>query len=192
MKLDQSYWNERYLNSKTAWDLKRVSHPMKHIIDRLEDKNAAILIPGAGNAHEARYLLERGFTNVTVLDIASDPINRLKKSLYALHLNVIQQDFFEHQGSYDIILEQTFFCALESRFRESYPRQASMLLKDNGALTGVLFNFPDLRAEPPYGGSAAEYQSLFEPWFHIATIKDCEHSEIERTGKELFIHLIKK
>jgi hypothetical protein len=44
--------------------------PIKNYIDTLKDKDIAILIPGCGNTYEAAYLLEQGFTNVTVIDIA--------------------------------------------------------------------------------------------------------------------------
>jgi hypothetical protein len=48
-----------------------VSPPIKAYIDTLKNKDIAILIPGCGNTYEAAYLLlEQGFTNVTVIDIA--------------------------------------------------------------------------------------------------------------------------
>lgn len=192
MRLDQSYWNERYLNAQTGWDLGTVSRPMERIIDSLTDKHAAILIPGAGNAHEATYLLSKGFQNITVLDIAPAPVERLKKELTNPAIKIIQGDFFDHEGSYDLILEQTFFCALESRFRESYPKHASALLKKNGVITGVLFNFTTQRKEPPYGGTPQEYQSIFSPYFNLEKMIDCNWSENDRAGKELFIHFTKK
>jgi hypothetical protein len=53
----------------TGWDLAWCL-PIKNYIDTLKDKDIAILIPGCGNTYEAAYLLEQGFTNVTVIDIA--------------------------------------------------------------------------------------------------------------------------
>jgi thiopurine S-methyltransferase len=192
MKLDQSYWNERYLSAQTGWDLGKVSRPLQFIIDSISDKNASILIPGAGNAHEAHYLLSQGFQNVTVLDIAPAPVNELKQLFQGKPITVLQGNFFNHHGTYDIILEQTFFCALESRFRESYPKKTVQLLTDKGVLTGVLFNFTQQRTEPPYGGTAEEYRSLFDPYFNLNSIEPCTFSEEDRKGKELFIHFTKK
>jgi hypothetical protein len=40
------------------------------IFFQVENKNVKILIPGCGNAHEAELLLEEGFKNITLLDIA--------------------------------------------------------------------------------------------------------------------------
>ena len=71
-KLDQSYWESRYINHDTPWQLESVSSPLKWIIDELQDENQRILIPGGGNSQEAIYLLEKGliqlcsFYNTTI------------------------------------------------------------------------------------------------------------------------------
>jgi hypothetical protein len=51
----------------TGWDFLYL--PIKNYIDTLKDKDIAILIQVAG-IHMKLYLLEQGFTNVTVIDIA--------------------------------------------------------------------------------------------------------------------------
>lgn len=192
MKHNQQYWQERYENHATAWDLGHVSRPLKSIIDGIKDKNTSILIPGAGNAYEAVYLVDQGFINVTVLDIASAPLNQLKSKLNSKNdLRIIQQDFLKHVGEYDLILEQTFFCALEPRFRESYLAKCHQLLNTSGCLQGVLFDFEAHRDEPPYPASAATYRNLFEEKFEILTLERCDHSEESRQGKELVFKLRK-
>jgi pyrimidine operon attenuation protein/uracil phosphoribosyltransferase len=192
MKLDDQYWEQRYVDKSTAWDLGEASPPLKRFIDQIMDKNARILIPGAGSAHEAKYLLSKGFKDVTVLDYAPTPMDTLKKETRDVRLKIVQEDFFEHVGSYDIILEQTFFCALESRFRESYPKKIYELLNKSGSLMGVLFNFKAERSEPPYGGSTQEYKSLFQDRFVIEQLEPCNYSDSSRAGKELLIHFRKK
>jgi thiopurine S-methyltransferase len=193
MKHDQQYWQERYENNTTAWDLGHVSRPLKTIIDGIEDKKTSILIPGAGNAYEAIYLVEQGFTNVTVLDIVNTPLKRLKSRLKNKNvMRIIQQDFLKHAGNYDLILEQTFFCALESRFRESYLNKCHQLLNTCGYVQGVLFDFEAHRDEPPYPASAATYRNLFKENFEILTLEHCDHSEKSRQGKELVFKLRKK
>ena len=61
MKLNENFWNNKYINNETGWDLKAPSTPLKEYIDQLENKNIRILIPGCGNAYEAEYLLKQGF-----------------------------------------------------------------------------------------------------------------------------------
>lgn len=193
MKLDAAYWNSRYHASQTAWDLGRVSSPIRHIVDDLVDKEQRILIPGAGYGHEAVYLYEQGFKDVTVLDYACEPIEILaSKNLDKGRIKLVQQNFFDHQGEYDLILEQTFFCALELRFRESYPNKIHQLLSNKGQLKGIFFSFPDQRDEPPYTGTAEEYKKLFEPYITIKILEPCTFSEPSRSGKELFIELEKR
>ncbi|MEP0480678.1 MAG: SAM-dependent methyltransferase, partial [Nonlabens sp.] len=150
-------------------------------------------IPGAGNSYEAIYLIESGFTNVTVLDIASQPLESIKKQ-FELNNNIktVQNDFFQHTGKYDLILEQTFFCALEPRFRESYIEKSHDLLTENGHVKGVLFDFDSQRTEPPYTGNKEEYIKLFENKFDIIEMNRCLTSEDSRKGKELLINMKKK
>jgi len=42
--LSADYWNERYLNNASHWDLGMVSPPLKTYIDQLANKNLSILI----------------------------------------------------------------------------------------------------------------------------------------------------
>ncbi|MEZ4955775.1 MAG: hypothetical protein R2825_19600 [Saprospiraceae bacterium] len=48
MELDQSFWEGKYLNEETPWDIGGISAPIKTYIDKLSDKGKKILIPGAG------------------------------------------------------------------------------------------------------------------------------------------------
>ena len=75
--LDQEYWDAQYKANATGWDLGKIAPPIKTIIDNLKDKNCRILIPGCGNSYEAEYLIESGFTNITVLDIAPTLVQNL-------------------------------------------------------------------------------------------------------------------
>lgn len=188
---DESFWNERYLNRETGWDINQVSPPLKHYIDSIHDKSMAILIPGCGNAYEAEYLIENAFLNVTVLDISSVLVNKLKDKFTGKKINIIQADFFTHQGKYDLILEQTFFCALNPSLRHDYVKKMHNLLNENGRLAGVLFNKDFGNDHPPYGGSKEEYLKLFSPFFQILTMEDCYNSIPPRAGSELFIELEK-
>lgn len=192
MILDQNYWENRYKEGTTAWDLGHTSQPLKTIIDKIENKNCSILIPGAGNAYEAEYLIKKGFKNITILDIALHPLELLNKKLNKYSdYRLIHRNYFDHTGSYDVILEQTFFCALEPRFRESYVNKSYELLKDNGRLEGVLFDFKSKRDEPPYSGTKKEYSRLFSKKFEILEIARCLNSEKSRLGKELIIKMKK-
>ena len=65
--MDSKYWSERYQQNTTGWDIGHISTPIKAYIDQLTNKEMAIMIPGCGNAYEAEYLLQQGFTNITLV-----------------------------------------------------------------------------------------------------------------------------
>jgi 16S rRNA A1518/A1519 N6-dimethyltransferase RsmA/KsgA/DIM1 with predicted DNA glycosylase/AP lyase activity len=52
------------------------------------------LIPGCGNTYEAEYLLQEGFTNITVIDIAPTLVESLKQKFADnSSIKIIQADF---------------------------------------------------------------------------------------------------
>lgn len=186
--LTDKYWNNRYETNDFGWDLGEVSAPLKKYIEQLNNKNLKILIPGAGNAYEAELLFRLGFKNVHVLDFAELPLQNIKKRLPDFPDNqLIQQDFFEHQGQYDLILEQTFFCAINPNLRQKYVKHMKTLLKPNGKLVGLLFNDVLNTDKPPFGGSKEEYEKLFPEQFDIKKMEPCYNSIKPREGRELFI-----
>jgi SAM-dependent methyltransferase len=190
--LGQAFWNDQYIAQTTGWDLGQVSPPLKAYIDQITDKNLKILIPGCGNSYEAEYLLEQGFTNVNLIDIAPELVEKLKTKFEAKpNINIILGDFFEHAGEYDLILEQTFFCALDPILRKNYVEKMASLLKSDGKIAGLLFSKIFEMAGPPFGGTKDEYQELFENKFDFKIFDACFNSFDKRLGNELFIVLKK-
>ncbi len=193
IQLNKDYWTNRYQANETGWDLGDISTPLKEYIDQLTNKNISILIPGAGNAHEAEYLFLRGFKNVTVIDISPEPLKNIKKRIPEFpENNLILGDFFEHQQQYDLIIEQTFFCALNPSLRKNYAEKMNHLLKEKGKLAGILFNEPLNSDHPPFGGNKEEYISYFESYFNFKTFDVCYNSIEPRKDRELFILFEKK
>lgn len=193
LPLGETYWNDQYEANSTGWDLGEVSPPLKVYIDQLTNKDLRILIPGCGNTYEAAYLLKQGFTDVTVIDIAPKLVAQLKQKFAAdPHIKIIQGDFFKHEGQYDLILEQTFFCAINPQLRKYYVTKMHELLASNGKLAGVLFDREFDQQGPPFGGSKCQYKPMFEKDFIFKTMEPCYNSFIKRKDTELFINLQKK
>jgi SAM-dependent methyltransferase len=191
LPLDQTYWDNQYQANATGWDLGQVSPPIKTYIDTIENKEAKILIPGCGNTYEAEYLIQQGFTNVTVIDIAPTLVENLKKK-FANHNNItlVLGDFFEHQGNYDFIIEQTFFCALPPTSCQKYVWKMHQLLAEHGKLIGLLFD-REFEIGPPFGGNLNEYEQLFFKAFTFNTISLAENSIPARANTELFFEFQK-
>jgi SAM-dependent methyltransferase len=192
-ELGQSFWNDQYISNTTAWDLGQVSPPLKEYIDQIKNKNLKIIIPGCGNSYEAEYLLKMGFTNISLIDIAPFLVKRLKSKFKSdPRIKIILGDFFSHEGEYDLILEQTFFCALDPVLRKSYVGQMKKLLKNRGKLAGLLFVKEFEKSGPPFGGSKQEYELLFRNDFELKVFEPCNNSFDKRAGSEMFVVLVKK
>ncbi len=186
-----SYWAQHYKDNNIPWDIGYPSVPLVSYFQNLQNKEAEILIPGAGNAYEAEWLWNNGFKNIHVIDLIEEPLKHLQRRVPEFpSTNLIHGDFFELNAKFDLIVEQTFFCALPPAFREAYVEKMANLLKPSGHLFGLLFDFKLTNEGPPFGGSLEEYQKLFATHFKIYKLERCYNSIKPRQGSELLIHLI--
>lgn len=190
--LDAQYWNERYLTEETGWNIGYASYPITAYFDQIEKKDIKILIPGAGNAFEVEYLYNNNFRNVNLLDWSEKAIDNFKERMLEFPKEkLFCENFFDHSGNYDIIVEQTFFCALKPALRLKYVEKVASLLNENGFLIGVLFNKHFEKDGPPFGGTKEEYLKLFEPYFKIEIMDKAYNSIDSRAENELFVKLMK-
>ena len=191
--LDRDFWQQRYADGTTGWDLGAVSPPLKAYFDQLTDKDLRILIPGGGRSYEAEHLHKAGFRNVFVIDLTSAPFeDLLARCPDFLEEHLITGDFFAHDGSYDLIVEQTFFCALDPALRERYVEHMHRLLAPGGKLIGVLFDDPLNDDHPPFGGNQDEYLALWRPVFGEVLLERCHNSVPPRAGRELWLKAAKR
>jgi SAM-dependent methyltransferase len=189
MELNAAYWESRYREQSTPWDLGGPTPALVHYLKSVP-REKSILIPGAGYAYEAEWLHNNGFQNIHVVDYSKQAILEAQERIASA--NTIQwssEDFFEHEGVYDLIVEQTFFCAIDPKLRSKYVQKMKSLLRPSGRLVGLLFNFPLSKEGPPFGGSEAEYRNLFSAEFEILHLENCYNSIKPRAGREFFIEL---
>ncbi len=193
MFLNETFWNNKYKSEQTGWDIGFISTPLKKYFDQLTNKELKILIPGGGNSYEAEYLHNLGFKNVYVVDISATALANFQKRAPSFpNQCLINIDFFELNDSFDLIIEQTFFCAINPDLRPKYASKMSELLLTNGKLVGLFFNTPLFENSPPFGGTKKEYIPYFKPYFKLDIIEDSYNSILERRANELFIKFIKK
>lgn len=191
--LDAAYWNSRWEQGTSGWDIGYASPAIVEYMRQYPDKDAAILIPGCGNAYEAQALLDMGFSNITLIDIAPLAVAQLRSRYsHESRINILHQDFFTLEGQFDLIIEQTFFCALNPELRPDYITQTHSLLAPGGKIIGLLFDTEFEKQGPPFGGFKAEYEASFAPYYLIHTMERCTNSIPPRAGTELFINLQKK
>ncbi|MEM9680470.1 MAG: methyltransferase domain-containing protein [Bacteroidota bacterium] len=187
MNMNKDYWEQRYKQGNTGWDIGYVSEPLRTYINQLDDKSLKILIPGSGNGYEAEYLWRKGFKNVYTLDIAKAPLEAIKERVIDFpDEQLLHQDFFKLEDTFDLIIEQTFFCALDPKLRKNYVEKMHKLLNPSGKLVGLLFDFELTTEGPPFGGDLLNYTTLFKDRFHIKTLETAYNSIKPRLNKELF------
>ena len=192
IKLDAHYWDNRYIDNTARWDLGKISPPLKLYFDKLTNSDLKILIPGGGNSYEAEYLHKLGFKNVFVIDLAKTPLKNIKQRIPDFPVkHLITGDFFELNDTFHLIIEQTFFCALNPLLRPNYVEKMSQLLNTKGKIAGLLFDDILNKDHPPFGGTKKEYLNLFATKFRINTMETAINSDNTRKGRELFFELIK-
>jgi len=195
--LDAAYWQERYATGRTGWDTGSITPPLRDYFTQLgPPDNRRILIPGAGRAYEAEYLHDQGYENIFVADVAPEALQALQQRVPGFPADhLLLEDFFRlpSQPPYDLIVEQTFFCALDPQLRPAYAQKCAMLLRPGGTLMGLLFDTDFAPSpEPPFGGTREEYRAYFAPYFDFTHFETAHNSLPPRQGRELFICLKRK
>ena len=188
--MDAKWWNEHYLKDHTPWDIGAPSKPLVHFFESLNNKQLKILIPGAGRAWEAAWLHHHGFKNVYVCDWAPEPLQIFRQNVPDFpSMHLIEQDFFQLEGQYDLIVEQTFLSALPPEMWPAYAKKTAALLKPGGILAGVVFATPFENPGPPFGAYEETYRSIFEPFYQILDFRICDASILPRKNNEFFMKL---
>lgn len=155
LDLGENFWSLRYQQGSMGWDLSSALPPLYQYLCQIKSKGLSILIPGAGNGYEVAAGWELGFHNIHLLDISREPIRAFLEKFPDFPPSHLQhENFFHHDHHYDLILEQTFLCALDPGLRPAYAKKMYELLRPGGRLAGVLFDRDFPFEGPPFGGSA--------------------------------------
>lgn len=188
-------WQHHYETDDLRWDLEGVSPPFARLWENNELLPGKAIIPGCGRGHEVLYLAERGF-EVTAVDFAEGAVALLTQNLRdrGLEAEVLFQDFFELSSDYDqrfdLMLEQTFFCAITPSLRLRYVDTAARLLKSGGLLVGLFYETNE-EGGPPFNTTYEDVQSHFSRRFTVERLEKAAHSIERRKDKEWLAFLRK-
>ena len=87
----------------------------------------------------------------------------------------VGDNFFTHQGSYDLIFDHTFLCALQPKQRQDWAQQMAKLIKPGGILVGYIYPINPTKTDgPPFALSPEVYRELLSEYFEEAYIKELE------------------
>jgi methyl halide transferase len=189
-------WQGHYESNDLGWDLGQVAPPFVKLWEEEKLTVGKALVPGCGRGHEVIFLAENGF-EVTAIDFSKGAVTYLERALEERSLSgrVLYQDFFgldnSHDDVYDLVLEQTFFCAIAPRQRVDYALNVARILKPGGMLVG-LFYHTNKEGGPPYNTTPEDIEVNFAKNFKIQELYKTTLSAEQRKDKEWLGILIKK
>ena len=100
---------------------------------------------------------------------------------------MLHQDFFELDSNYDdsfgLIMENTFFCAINPAMRQEYVATAGRILKSGAVFIGLFYE-TGKEGGPPFNTRKREVEECFSERFEIEILKKTSHSAEQRQGRE--------
>ena len=141
------------------------------------------LVPGCGRAYDALALARHGFASVVALDVSASACEAARTEIGGvadearLRVDVRCEDFFalqpERDGTYDLIWDNTFLCALVPEVRERWAAQMKALLAPGGELITCVFPIGAREGGPPFAMSVPLVRALLEPLgFEATSVQD--------------------
>lgn len=104
---EAEYYDLIHTEIFNSYEQKRVNNKLSHILDGF-GKNARILEIGAGTGNLTQKLVQKGFKNITCIDISSEMLKIMKRKINSENISTIvtDVDYFLHKNkfNYDIIL----------------------------------------------------------------------------------------
>lgn len=187
--LGVEFWEHRYQEGTTRWDLGRPAPPLMQFLD---SNNAPppgrMVVLGMGRGHDALLFAEAGF-DVMGVDFAPSAVSSAASMAAerGVKLQALERDIFdlpqEFSGQFDYVLEHTCFCAIPPQRRADYVQVVRSLLKPDGEFIG-LFWAHRRPGGPPYGVSVAELCELFQDDFSITSLRQVFNSIPNRANEE--------
>ena len=192
----QEDWQRHYDEDDLGWDLGHVAPPFVDLLESNAIMPCKTLVPGCGRGHEVIFLAENGF-DLTAVDYSIGAVNHLNSVILERKLNikVLNLDFFEldstHDRLYDLLIEQTFFCAISPSQRPLYVETVARILKKGGMIAG-LFYHTGQEGGPPFNTTRQDIIKYFSGSFEIRELIRAKNSAEKRRDKEWLAILIKK
>lgn len=189
-------WQRHYDEKDLGWDLGQVSPPFVSLLESNVIIPGKTLIPGCGRGHEVVYLAENGF-DVTAVDYSMGAVDYLRQVVLQRKLDseILHMDFFDlnstHDCIYDLLIEQTFFCAISPDERTLYVAKVARVLKSGGMLAGLFYNTGQ-EGGPPFNTTKEDIIKYFSKLFEIRELAKAKNSIEQRKNKELLAIFIKK
>jgi len=179
---EAKFWDDCYAEGRTGWDRGQVHPALTTFIEMRLLNPCTIIVPGCGRGYEVVELAKQGF-DVTAIDIATEPIEHLRKQLepFETSSSVVQMSVFDFQPlqPVDVVYEQTCLCAIDPQLRSKYEQTVFNWLRPAGELFVLFAQTERSNLGPPFHCSLEEMGLLFPEsrwrWKTKDTPKRFEH-----------------
>ena len=148
----------------TPWDAGGVPPKLRQWLEGQPSRR--VLVPGCGTGYEVRLFVERGH-DVVGIDFSDAAIEAAQRYLGSLSKRVRRADFFVLGGTFELVYERAFLCALPRARWPDWARRMAELVRPGGVLAGF-FYLDDNERGPPFGVSRPRLKELLEPAFELA------------------------
>ena len=193
--MDRKFWQGVYDAGDTRFDLKGPSAPLLDWLDANAPRPGSAIVPGCGFGHDVLELARRGWDALGV-DLAETPVAVGRASAAKAGLSdkatFLEADVLalDHPAAYDLLFEQTCYCAIEPHRRDDYARFAARVVKPGGTLVFVVFPVDGRSGGPPFNIGVDEVKLRFAAAFDLVRMgPPLRPSSVGRAGKELFAEL---
>lgn len=196
MEDQQKHWNDVYENKKpteVSWYEPMPETSLKYIAECELNKDASIIDIGGGDSFLAEFLLARGFTDITVVDISKKAIERAKQRLGEKADQIIwviaDAANFSPERQYNLWHDRAAFHFLtDDRQVENYLSTVKKAVKPGGFV--VMGTFSETGPSKCSGLEIRQYtikemQELFAQGFTPVSCKNLDH-DTPSGGKQNF------
>lgn len=188
-------WSHIYQTEEPRWDLSAPHPAFVSVLPQIKLPKSRIAVLGCGRGHDAAFFANAGHF-VTAFDFSEEAIAAAQeKYAHLKSLTFVKADAFKlpekYFGQFDIVVEHTFYCAVDPKRRNEVINVWRRLLIPNGFLLGIFFVMFK-RIGPPFGGCEWELRRRFEKHFRFLYWTRWHHSPPSREHRELVIYAQKK
>ncbi len=186
-----SYWQSRWREGRTGWDLGGVHPLFSELIDHASaaglEEGGFILEPGCGRAHTGAALAGLGY-KVTAFDVSQEAVDAAKK-LYAhlANLELVVADLFALSNSwtnkFDAVYDRAVLCALPRSIRPAYVETCAKMIKPGGLFLSIPFTKLNIAESegPPFAVCENDLEEMFTSRFE--KVVHIEKPHLEKDSK---------
>lgn len=200
----KEHWDNIYSKkqmTEVSWYQKNPATSLKLIEQSKVGKNSKLIDVGGGDGYLVDFLLQKGYSDLSVLDISKNAIEKLKNRLGDKGKNVsfAVSDIteFKIEEKFDLWHDRAVFHFLNEKSQiEKYVELVSHSIKKGGHLILATFseNGPDKCSGIPISNySIAGLSSLFLSGFSLdKSFQEIHVTPFDTEQEFTFVHLIKK